>query len=289
MRIALNGATIMRAPLADDIAIAAACGFSALEVWAGKLPGYLAGRPLTALAAQLRDAGVVPWCINSMEDITYRDADGRRALLAATREMAAVARAIGAPAIVVVPGRLPEEADRGVVDEAAAVLREMAAVAGETGLAFEFLGKPGCAVPTLDLAIETVERVDRPNVGMVVDLFHFYAGGSRMEDIGRVPVEKLFVVHLNGCEDLPRDQLADAHRLYPGEGVLPGAAILSALRERGFDGVASVEIFRPEYWAQEPRLVARTAYERAVALLAAAGYRVTEASPPAGAARAGDG
>lgn len=289
MRIALNGATIMRAPLADDIAIAAACGFSALEVWAGKLAGYLAERPLTGLTAQLRDASIVPWCINSIEDITYRDAGGRRALLAQTRETAAVARAIGAPAIVVVPGPLPGSPSRSPVDEAVEVLREMAEAAGDTGLAFEFLGKLGCAVPTLDLAIEIVERVDLPNVGMVVDLFHFYAGGSRMEDIGRIPVEKLFVVHLNGCEDLSRDQLTDAHRLYPGEGVLPGAAILSALRERGFDGVASVEIFRPEYWAQEPRQVALTAYERAAALLAAAGYRVTEASPPAGAARAGDG
>jgi hypothetical protein len=58
----------------------------------------------------------------------------------------------------------------------------------------------------------------------------------------------------------------DAHRLYPGEGVIPIDAILSSLHARGFDGVASVEIFRPEYWEQPPADVARTAYDRAAAV-----------------------
>ena len=158
--------------------------------------------------------------------------------------------------------------------DAVDVLRAMSDVAGEIGLAFEFLGKPGCAVPTLDMAIEIVGSVARDNVGMVIDAFHFYAGGSRLEDIARVPIEKLFVVHLNGCEDRPLTQLTDAHRLYPGEGVIPIEEILAALRERGFDGMASIEIFRPEYWEQEPREVARNAYTRTAELLSRAGYTI---------------
>src|SRR5207302_1935426 len=126
---------------------------------------------------------------------------------------------------------------------------------------------PPCATdassPTLDLAIEVVREVDRPNVGMVIDTFHFYAGGSRLDDIARVPIDKLFVVHLNGCEDLPRGQLTDAHRLYPGEGPIPIEAILRALRTNGFDGTCSVEIFRPDYWQQDPHEVARTARTKA--------------------------
>jgi 2-keto-myo-inositol isomerase len=109
---------------------------------------------------------------------------------------------------------------------------------------------------------------------MVIDTFHFYAGGSVLADIGRLPVERLFVVHLNGCEDLPRGQLTDAHRLYPGEGVIPIDGILSGLRERGFDGMASVEIFRPAYWEEDPRVVARTALERASAVVRRAGLTV---------------
>jgi 2-keto-myo-inositol isomerase len=87
-----------------------------------------------------------------------------------------------------------------------------------------------------------------------------------------VALDRLLVVHLNGCEDLPREQLTDAHRLYPGEGVTPVVAILRILRARGWDGVASVEIFRPEYWRQDSRLVARNAHTAAVSVLIAAGY-----------------
>jgi 2-keto-myo-inositol isomerase len=153
------------------------------------------------------------------------------------------------------------------------VLRMMSDVASDIGLAFEFLGKPGCSVPTLDMAIDIVTETDRANVGMVIDTFHFHAGGSQMADLARVPIDKLFVVHLNGCEDLPKAELTDAHRLFPGEGAIPIVEILSALRARGFDGTMSIEIFRPEYWERDPRAVARDAKAKAEGVLIRAGYR----------------
>lgn len=275
MRLALNGATIMHSPLADDLEIAAETGFTALEVWAGKLETYQRERSLEELGGRLRALGVQPWCINSIEDITPRDTSGRAEIMAQLEHMAGVARAIGAPSIVVVPGRAPAGFGRGsAIADAVDVLRQMSDVAGKVGLAFEFLGKPGCAVPTLDMAIEIVEAVDRPNVGMVIDTFHFYAGDSRMADLARVPMDKLFVVHVNGCEDRPKGELTDAHRLYPGEGVIPIDEILRTLRVGGFDGMVSIEIFRPEYWEQDPRCVARTAREKAERVLTKAGYTI---------------
>jgi 2-keto-myo-inositol isomerase len=274
MKLALNGATIMRSALEDDVEIAAGCGYGALEIWAGKLPGYLEKHTLEDLRERMREFGITPWCINSIENITGRDSDERRELLDETARVAATARAIGAPAIVVVPGKAAVFDRRAAIGESIGVLREMADVAGDVSLAFEFLGKPGCAVPALDMACEIVDGVDRDNVGLVIDTFHFYAGGSRIEHIGEVPVERLLVVHLNGCEDVPRGELTDAHRLYPGEGVIPSVEILGAIRRRGYDGVVSIEIFRPEYWTQDPRQVAATAREKALDVLERAGYVV---------------
>lgn len=276
MRLALNGATIMHSPLADDVEIAAEAGFTALEVWAGKVAEYTRSRPIDDLAHKLQALGITPWCINSIENITYRDAAGRRELLDELANTIALARAIGAPSIVVVPGRRPEGFNRHEsVRDAVDVLRAMSDVAGEVGLAFEFLGKPGCAVPVLDMAVDIVDQVDRANVGIVIDTFHFHAGNSRFEDLDRVRIDRLFVVHLNGCEDLPREQLTDAHRLYPGEGVIPIGQILSRLHARGWDGTASVEIFRPAYWEQDPREVARTAHARARSVAEAAGFTIS--------------
>lgn len=279
MKLALNGATIMPSPLEDDVDIAASCGYAALEIWAGKLDAYTtSGSSLEHLADLMRAREIAPWSINSIEDITCRDVHGRRALLDELRERVAMATTLGAPSIVVVPSRRdPPVPYREAVADAVDVLRSMSDVAGAIGLAFEFLGKPGCTVRILGMATEIVERVDRLNVGMVIDTFHFHAGGSAFDDLRHVPLEKLFVVHLNGCEDLPLSELTDAHRLYPGEGVIPIGSIVRVLHDGGFDGVASVEIFRPEYWEQDPRQVARTAYERAAKVLGIAGYDVRPA------------
>src|SRR5437016_9735734 len=73
MQLALNGATIMHSPLEDDVGIAADCGFDALELWAAKLDPYLASHTLDDLAATMRDRRIQPWCINSIEDIPFRD------------------------------------------------------------------------------------------------------------------------------------------------------------------------------------------------------------------------
>jgi 2-keto-myo-inositol isomerase len=265
----------MHSPLADDLEIAAETGFTALEVWAGKLDAYLGERSLEELGGRMRALGIQPWCINSIENITPRDAAGRAEVIDQLRRTAAIARAIGAPSIVVVPGRAPEGFVRTTaIADAVDVLRMMSDAAEDIGLAFEFLGKPGCSVPTLDMAIEIVAEADRPNVGMVIDTFHFHAGGSQMADLARVHIEKLFVVHLNGCEDRPKSELTDAHRLFPGEGIIPIVEILSALRTRGFDGTMSIEIFRPEYWQRDAREVAREARTKAAAVLTAAGYAI---------------
>jgi 2-keto-myo-inositol isomerase len=63
----------------------------------------------------------------------------------------------------------------------------------------------------------------------------------------------------------------DALRLYPGQGIIPLRAILRALKGIGYDGKASVEIFRPQYWARAPLQVAREARSTSLALLREAG------------------
>ncbi|HLB24624.1 MAG TPA: hypothetical protein VJP07_11065 [Dehalococcoidia bacterium] len=46
------------------------------------------------------------------------------------------------------------------------------------------------------------------------------------------------------------------------------------MRTIGFDGVCSIEIFRPEYWQQDPRKVAYTARIKAAGVLEKAGFTI---------------
>ena len=130
----------------------------------------------------------------------------------------------------------------------------------DVSLAFEFLGQPDCSVPTLDLAAEIVREAGRNDLGLVIDSFHFYAGGSTFEMIEALDPSLIQIFHINDAEDLPREQLEDRHRLLPGMGILPLREMVSAFRRIGYDKVASVEIFRPEYWEKDPFQLARDAH-----------------------------
>jgi 2-keto-myo-inositol isomerase len=122
-------------------------------------------------------------------------------------------------------------------------------------------------VQTLDLAHEIVRATACPNLGLVIDSFHFYAGGSTIEMIEAVDPKLIYVFHINDAENLPREQLLDKHRLLPGLGILPLREMIAAFRRIGYDTVASVEIFRPEYWDRDPFALAREAREATKQLL----------------------
>lgn len=262
MRLALNGATTMKADLATDIRVAGEAGFDCLEIWAAKLRLFLESNTVEDLGRLFSASGITPYSINSIENITFRDQAGRAAALSECEELCRIASAIDCPYVVVVPGRIPAGATReDVIGESVRTLQELAAVAEayRVGLAFEFLGQPDCSVQTLALADEIVRGTERSNVGLVIDSFHFYAGGSSIESIDALDAARLYIFHINDAEDLPRERLEDRHRLLPGLGILPLKEIVAALQRIGYDRVASVEIFRPEYWQRDPLTLAREA------------------------------
>ena len=265
MKLALNGATTMRADLPTDLRVAEAAGFEFVEIWASKLRDFLKHK----MPADLRDLfsqhNLKPLSINSIEHITFRNPSDYESIKQQCAELSGIAAEIQCPYIVVVPGRIPEGgATRAeVIDESVRVLNELCDIAAQhnVSLAFEFLGQTDCTVQTLDLAHEIVRTADRANLGLVIDSFHFYAGGSKVEMIEALDQRLLAVFHINDAEDRPRDTLNDSHRLFPGLGILPLRALLSAFNRIGYDGVVSIEIFRPEYWDMDPLEVAKMSHE----------------------------
>jgi 2-keto-myo-inositol isomerase len=262
MQLALNGATTMRADLETDILAASEAGFDGLEIWASKLWAFLESHSTADLNDLFGSKNLKPYSINSIDRITFRNPDEHRSLLAECDALCRVAAELNCPFIVVVPSPMPAGVSRSeVMEQSTRVLGELGRIAESRGvaLAFEFLGQADCSVQTLALADEIVKRVNRRNVGLVIDSFHFYAGGSTIESIAAIDPDRLFIFHINDAENLPREKLEDRHRLLPGLGILPLKEIVWALKSIGYDRVASVEIFRPEYWERNPFELAREA------------------------------
>jgi 2-keto-myo-inositol isomerase len=68
-------------------------------------------------------------------------------------------------------------------------------------------------------------------------------------------------VHLADVDDADRKTLGKPNRVFPGEGVLPLGPLIESLKRTGYEGPYSLELFRPDYWAMDPLLVARRGLE----------------------------
>lgn len=272
MLLGFHGATTMTSDLETDVQATAHAGFKALELWAAKVDRYLESRTLADLKSLLDANGVAPMAINSIEFIAFRG-DEYRQIQARCRQLSEIAQAIGCPAVVVVPSPFPtfDTTWEAIVDEYVTVLRDLADIAAPFGvrLTFEFLGFGWCTVRTPRGAWEIVRKTERENVGLTIDCAHFYGGGGLPEEIDALDPAKVFAFHLDDVEDVAKEAITDARRLFPGLGVAPLNDICARMKGIGYDGPCSIELFRPEYWEWNPNIVAVKAREAAMAVLSA--------------------
>lgn len=265
MKIAFNQATTMKySTLALDLNYCEQHGYDLIEIRMDKLKEYLQTHSVQDLKAFFDQHRIKPFAFNALEFITFRDEAGFRQIKEDLRFLCAVGDVINCKRIIAVPTLdVGEYTKQRIKAETVNALHELAEIAGahDTKLALEFIGYPNCSVNTFGQAYEIVAAVDRENVGLVLDCFHFHAMNSRIEDLQQADPAKIFVFHIDDCEDLPAGALRDHHRLWPGEGAINLDEILRTLKAIGYDEMVSVELFRPEYWEWEIERAIRVAKE----------------------------
>ncbi len=270
MKLYFHGATTMTSSLETDVEASKLAGFTGLEVWASKLDHYLSVHSMAELSALFSRNGIFPMVLNSIEFIGFRGNDYHQ-IQSRCQELSIIARAIGCPAIAVVPSPIPDHKItwNEIVMEYVKVLRDMGKMAAGYGinLAFEPLGFGWCTVRTPRGAWEIIQKTGMENVGMILDAAHFHAGGGLLSELDELDTSRIFGFHIDDLEDCPKEAITDATRVMPGDGVVPLAAICEKLSRIGYDGHCSVELFRPEYWELDPAQVAIEAREKALKVL----------------------
>ncbi len=102
-----------------------------------------------------------------------------------------------------------------------------------------------------------------PQACVLADVYHLYKGGSDFAGLRVISNQAMQVFHINDYPAQPvRDQINDAARVYPGDGVAPLASVLQQLCAVGFGGVLSLELFNRDYWQEDPAQVTRTGLEK---------------------------
>jgi len=79
----------------------------------------------------------------------------------------------------------------------------------------------------------------------VIDTCHFYAGGSTLDSIWTVDAKRLAIFHINDVEQMPKENIEDANRLFPGDGVIPLREIIGAVRGIGYDASLQLRFSAP--------------------------------------------
>ena len=266
MKICFNQATTMRdSTLALDLEYCEKSGYDFIEIRLDKLKDYLETHTVTDLAQFFASSNLKPYSFNALEFISFRDEAGWKEITDGLRLCCEIGAAIGCKKTVVVPTfDVGPYSKAEIKAETVRALRELSDIAAPSGmnLAFEFVGYPNCSVNTLEQAYEIVAAADRGNVGFVLDCFHFHAMNSKWEALEAIDPAKLFIFHLDDAEDLPVGALRDDKRLWPGEGAVDLARIFGILKSKGYAEMASIELFRPEYWDLDVADCIQTAYDK---------------------------
>jgi 4-hydroxyphenylpyruvate dioxygenase len=123
-------------------------------------------------------------------------------------------------------------------------------------VALEFRGR-STFCSCLSTAAALVRACGEPNVGVCLDVFHYYTGPSKFEDLGLLDRTNLFHVQVCDVAGVPRELATDGDRIMPGEGDFMLGPIVERLRAIGYDGWVSLELFNPVLWQAKAHQVAQ--------------------------------
>ena len=243
----------LHSPFEKDIEDYAAGACHAIEVWLTKLETYLESHS-TAEAIELCQTHAVTLPVASYQGgLLTSQGERRKEAWEHFKYRLSLCRALNIGTLVLacdVAGPL-EQAD---LERAQMSLQQAAAEAGKLGLrvALEFQGRSAFG-NNLQTAAALVNETGSPHLGICFDVFHFYMGPSKLEDLAYLTPANLFHVQLSDLADVPREFAVDSDRILPGDGDFQLQPILEHLRGIGYEGTVSIEMMNPQIWQIPPR------------------------------------
>jgi len=261
---AFNSVSVMKLGWDDELKLWKKHKWKAVELWFDKVKACMeAGRTCAELGGQMYDMGITPIGVSPAVVWTTSTGHDPRHEWGELTERMNVTLALGAPALtIIVLGKRGIDAATEY-DRLAEKLRKIADMAGQKNLRLnlEFIG--GLPVNgTMGSCIDLVQKVDHPALGMLLDPCHYYTSASHIEELDRLPKDKLFLVHVDDAQNRPMEVLGCEHRCFPGEGRIDVPGLLGEIcRRTKYKGYFSLELYDKEVWELPPQQVFKRAAE----------------------------
>jgi sugar phosphate isomerase/epimerase len=267
----ISQVTTLSTPFEVDLPAFARAGWPAVELSLTKLETFLKTRSLDEAAAILTDHGLVAAGASAQGGLLLSVGEARIAHWGHFRQRLEWLKhlSVGTMVVAVDFATDPSPAD---FTRAAESLSEAGRLAKDYGvrIALEFQ-KTARFCASLDTTLALIAQSEAANVGVCFDLFHYYTGPSKFEDLAYLSPENLFWVQVCDLAGTPREIAGDSDRILPGDGDFQLVPIFEQLKRVGFDGHVSLEVLNPSLWAVAAGALADAGLRAMARLLDAAG------------------
>jgi sugar phosphate isomerase/epimerase len=281
MYVSLNGTLVNKPtqalPWPDFVRLAGTVGYGGVDVnlGAARKDGVEATRALLAEAKVRPAITNLPVQFAAADEAVYQEG------LKGLEEQAKFCAAIGLDRMMAVlsPGSPVPKDERHVFIKQR--LAPIAAILAKSNirLGLEFLGvlsfRTGTRAPhqyiwTLPDTVALAKEIG-PNIGVVLDIWHWHHSGGTVNDILAAPVSRIVHIHISDARAQPAEEVRDNGRVMPGEGIIDGTAFFQALKKIGYEGGISPEPLGRVPAEMSPEDGARLGLETTLAVLKQAG------------------
>ncbi|MFD8145936.1 sugar phosphate isomerase/epimerase family protein [Streptomyces sp. NPDC059708] len=265
-RFSLNQETVRQWSVPELVAGCGAAGVAAVGLWRDPVRGF--GVRETARLVDAAGLRVSSLCRGGF--FTAADPAGRAAALEDNRRAVEEAAELGAEALVLVSGGLPEgerdlaEARRRITGFLGDLVPWAAGHGVRLGIEplHPMFAADRCVVSTLGQALDIAEQFPADRVGVVADSYHLWWDERLAGDLGRAGAggRIVSVQVADWVTPLPEGVLLGRGQL--GDGCVDLRSFRELADRAGYRGSVEVEIFHPGLWARDGHEVLREVIAR---------------------------
>jgi sugar phosphate isomerase/epimerase len=257
MKPCISEATTMPGTFAEDVAHFAEAGWTAMEVWLTKLETHLQSHSIADTRKLLVDHQMTLAGASYQGGLLLSQGPQRKAHYDHYRQRLDICQQLSITTLIVVADFV-HKIDQNALERAVVSLQQAAqwAAGFDISLALEFRGSDTfCA--SLDTALALAQQCGEVNVGVNLDIFHYYTGPSKFEDLELLTTKTLAFAQVSDIAGVARELATDADRILPGDGDFRLRPIVQRMRAIGYGGWVSLELMNPLLWQLPPAQVAQ--------------------------------
>lgn len=283
-KLSMNVTTTFYGNVRDDVRFAKEAEFDGIELQSPKLYRFLDQGYTPQDVLEILD-GLPVSGLGAIQGISRRTDEDRAEYLAEVRRMCEIAAVVGAPNVQMCTdpvdwtvvqdyraGRLRDDDPRWrgtvglsedeAIDITAKNVRLACDIAKEYGLGIYVEPLAWAPINRCAQLLAIVDKVNRDNVRITLDTWHFWTVGDTLEEVAALPPELIAAVHVSDGLEIDRgDEVPDqsVHRnVVNGGGCIPLQEWVDAIKSTGYDGWYCSEMFSDRANEHEMGMVAKT-------------------------------